>query len=240
MKYGFICLLLVSFAFSSCHHFFRDSVKGNGNITTENRTVGAFNQLDIGSAIEVNLVQGESASVRVEVDSNLQPYIEVYLKGSELHVQQKNNTSISPTHRAKVYVTVPSLERIEVSGACKLTSEGIITSTGKLDMAISGASEADMNINAAGLSLNMDGASVANLKGDVKDLDVDASGSCDLKAFGLSAANVDVKLEGASSAQVYPTAKLIADANGASKVFYKGTVAPAYTLNGASSISKVD
>lgn len=240
MKYGFIYLLLVSFVFSSCRHLFHNSVKGDGNITTEKRTVSTFSQLDIGSAIEVSLVQGDSTSVRVEIDSNLQPYIEVYLKGSELHVEQKNNSSISPTHRAKVYVTVPSLERIEVSGACKLTSEGTITSAGKLDIAISGASEADMNINAAGLSLNMDGASVANLKGDVKDLDVDASGSCDLKAFGLTAANVDIKLEGASSVQVYPTAKLIANANGASKVFYKGNVAPAYTLNGASSISKVD
>lgn len=240
MKYGFICLLLVSFVFTSCHFFHPETIKGDGNIITENRTVDTFNQLDIGSAIEVKLVQGDSTSVKVEIDGNLQPYIEVYLKGSELHVQYKDNISISSSQRAKVYVTARSLERIEVSGACKLTSEGVITSPGKFDIEIDGASEADMNINAASLSLKMDGASMANIKGETKDLNIHANGSCELKAFGLTAVNVDVKLDGASSAQVYPTTKLIADANGASKVFYKGDVTPAYTLNGASSISKVD
>lgn len=241
MKYGFTCLLLVSFAFSSCNHLFRDkSVKGDGNITTENRAVSGFKEIEISSAIDIQLMPGNSPSVKVEIDNNLQSYIEVYTRGSVLHIRQKDNTSLNTSQRVKVYVTTPALERLAVSGACKLTATDTIRSNGNLDIAISGASEADMTIKAAGLSLDLDGASVANLKGDVQDLEVDASGSCNLNAFGLSAANVDIKLEGASSAQVYPGAKLIADANGASKIFYKGNVAPAYTLNGASSISKVD
>jgi hypothetical protein len=241
MKYGFICLLLVSFAFSSCDHLFHGkSVKGSGIITSESRTVSAFNQLDIASAIEVTLVQGDSVSVKVEIDSNLQPYIEVFNKGNELHIRQQDNTSISATHKARVYVTAPALERLEISGACKLTAASPINSNGKLYIEVSGASEADMVIKATNVSLNMNGASVVDLKGEASDLTVDASGSCHLKAFGLSASNVDIKLEGASSVEVYPTAKLMANANGASKVYYKGNVAPAYTLNGASSISKVD
>jgi hypothetical protein len=241
MKYGFICLLLVSFAFSSCDHLFHNkSVKGDGNITTENRSVSVFKEMEISSAVDVQLIQGDTPSVKVEVDQNLQSYNEVYTKGSVLYIHQKDNTSLNTSKRVKVYVTTSALDRLAISGACKLAATGTIHSTGKFDMTINGASEADMAIEAAALSLDMDGASIVNLKGDVKDLDVDASGSCELKAFGLTAANVDVKLEGASSAQVYPTAKLIADANGASKVFYKGNVAPAYTVNGASSISKVD
>lgn len=241
MKYGFICLLLLSFVFSSCDHLFHGkSVKGNGNITTETRTVSAFDQLDIGSALEVVLVQGDSTFVKVETDSNLQPYIEVYNEGNELHIRQKNNTSISATQKSKVYVTAPVLERLAISGACKLTAASPINSNGKFNIEISGASEAEMTIKATSVSLNMDGASVADLKGEASDFTVDASGSCHLKAFGLSASNVDIKLEGASSVEVSPTAKLMASATGASKVYYKGNVAPAYTLNGASSISKVD
>ncbi|HEX2628438.1 MAG TPA: head GIN domain-containing protein [Chitinophagaceae bacterium] len=240
MKYGFICLLLLSFTFGSCHFFHGERIKGNGNIVTENRDVSTFKEIEVSSAIDVQLSPGESPSVKVEIDQNVQPYIEVYTKGSVLYIHQKNNTSLNTSKRVKVYVTAVALSRLEVSGACNLSVTDTIRSNGQLDISISGASEAEMMIKAETLSLGMDGASKANLEGNVKDMRVDANGSCDLKAFGLSADNVDVKLEGASSVQVYPTVKLLADANGASKIYYKGNVTPAYTLNGASSISKVD
>lgn len=240
MKYGFICLLLISFAFSSCNHLFRDkSVKGDGNVIIQAREVGHFTGIEVSSALQV-VLSTDTTSVRVETDSNLQPYIEVYTKGSTLYVRQKENTSLSSSRSTKVYISALRYDMLRVSGACKLSSSDTIIVPGQFTVLLEGASEADMPVKAAVLSLEMDGASKASLNGDVQDLEVNASGSCDLKAFGLSAANVDVKLQGASSAQVYPTAKLIADANGASKVFYKGNVAPAYTLNGASSISKVD
>jgi hypothetical protein len=240
MKYGFICLLLVSISISSCHFLHEKRIKGDGNVIVQTRSVGAFNQVEISTALQVILVPDSATSIKVETDSNLQGYIEVYTEGAVLHIHQKSNTSISSSKPTKVYVSAPVFESLHASGACKITATDTIRFNGQFDLELDGASEAELLVNATGIKLDMNGASVAGLKGATTDFVVNAGGSCTINAFGLSATNVDVELDGASTAEVYPSAKLIAEANGASNVLYKGNVAPAYTLNGASRISRVD
>jgi hypothetical protein len=240
MKNSFICLLLLSLSMSSCHIFHHDTVKGNGNIISENREVGAFKEVEVSSAIHVILTPDSSMAVKVETDSNLQPYIEVYTKGSVLYIHQRNNSSINATKETQVYVSAPVFEKLRASGACKLVSGETIRVGGRFDLAVEGASQATLTVNAEEIAVTMNGASVAAIKGEAKALTVDANGSCELNAFGLSAGNVELDLEGASSAEVFPTTRLIAEANGASTVLYKGNVTPAYTLNGASKITRVD
>jgi hypothetical protein len=240
MKYSFICLLLVSFSISSCHLFHHDRIKGDGNVITQTRSVEKFSQVEVSSALQVVLLPDSASSVKVETDSNLQSYIEVYTKGSVLYIRQQDNTSISASQRTKVYVSAPIFERLQVSGACKITATDTIRFNGEFGLEIGGASEGELTIKSTSIKLNMNGASVLGLKGETNDFIVDAGGSCTVNAFGLSAANIDVELDGASTAEVHPSVKLIAEANGASNVLYKGTVTPAYTLNGASRISRVD
>lgn len=240
MKNSFVCLLLLSLSMSSCHIFHRNTVKGDGNIISQSRTVGAFNQVEVSSAIHVTLMPDSAMTVKVETDSNLQPYIEVYIKGSVLYIHQRNNSSINATKETQVYVSAPVFEKLRAEGACKLISGQPIRVGGRFDLAVEGASKATLAVTAGEIAVTMNGASNATITGETKALTVNASGSCELNAFGLSAGNVELDLDGASSAEVYPTTRLIADANGASTILYKGNVSPAYTLNGASKITKVE
>src|ERR1700722_4317481 len=92
-------LLLVSFSIFlfSCGHIFGKRVHGNGNITTQDRSVGDFKDVEVAGAAKLLVSQGDHRSVKIEVDDNLQPLIEVYMEGGKVVIREKSGYNISPS-----------------------------------------------------------------------------------------------------------------------------------------------
>jgi hypothetical protein len=87
----------------------------------------------------------------------------------------------------------------------------------------------------------MTGASNLRLTGQTKDLLIEGSGASHARCFNLLAENTKVDLAGASSAEVYASIALDADASGASRVKYRGNASQvAKNESGAGSVKKVD
>lgn len=226
-------------ALSSCR-FGGKRVRGDGNVTTQNRSVGNFSGVDVSGAIDVYLTQDSSYSVKVEVDNNLQEFIEVYVDGNKLRIHQRNNTSLDPTRDIKVYVSAPSYRRVEASGACSVISKNRLGTDDDFAIHLSGACDVDLDLKAPRVRAEVSGACSVTLKGETKDFSVDGSGSTDLKCFGLLTENADVDLSGASDAEVYASVKLDASASGSTDIKYKGNPSVNSHMSGASSIKKAD
>ena len=107
-------------------------------------------------------------------------------------------------------------------GASSIRSENEITSTDVLHVDISGASEGRLELNAPKVSVNLSGASNANIKGKTKDFEGGASGASEIRGFDLLSENADVDASGASSIEIYASVKIAGQASGASSVNYKG------------------
>ena len=89
---------------SSCHHFGK---KGNGHVTTENRTVKPFTRITVEGVFPVELSQhGGEESVKVETDENLQSSITVKTEGDELIIKTTDDESIGRSTKMKVYVNI--------------------------------------------------------------------------------------------------------------------------------------
>jgi hypothetical protein len=139
-----------------------------------------------------------------------------------------------------VYVAAPSFRTIDVSGASNIVGENKLVSDETLDIELSGASEAKVDLKAPRINAEVTGASTITLTGETKDLNVIGSGASGAKCFELMTENTTVDISGASSAEVFASVKLDAQASGASEIKYKGTPAITQDINGASSIKKVD
>ena len=174
-------------------------VKGSGNVLNEKRSVADFKGIEVGGIFEVEVIAQKDFSVEVEADDNLQQFIRTEVKGGTLEIS--TDKRISPQGRIKVRVSAPDIERLQVSGASKLSLA---------------------NVKNDSLNVYASGASKINVVGETKNLEIELSGASKIEAESLKAENVNVDASGASCAAVNVSGDLKADLSGASKVTYTG------------------
>ena len=235
----FVFLLSCSVIFNSCHFMGHNRIRGNGTIKTENRTATSFSSVDVSGNIDVYIKQDSAYSVRIETDENLLPYIIIRTEGDRLVIEPKDHSNLSGTKDIKVYVSAPMFNKLEASGACSISSENLLSSDA-IDLELTGASNAKLEIKSPKVSAEITGASSASLSGQTKDLDIDATGASHAKCFELLSENAEVDATGASSAEVFASVSLKGDATGASHIRYKGAAIFKGGSSGAGSVSKVE
>ena len=240
MKRLFVFALFSVILFSSCHYFHGRHIKGNGNVVTQSRNFSNFNGVDVSSAIHLYVKQDSAYSVKVEIDEDLQPFIIVTEENGTLHIRQENNTSLDATGKIKVYVSAPLIKHLEASGACKVIGENMLTASDNIDIHVSGASDASLQLRAPKISADMTGASDITLKGQTKDFIVNGSGASHARCFDLETENADADASGASNVELFASIKLDADASGASNIKYRGNAAVNKKESGAGKVDKVD
>lgn len=240
MKHLLILLFCLTNLLASCHYFGGESVKGDGNITAITHNLSDFEGVEVSGAIELYLEQGTGFRVKLEADNNLHEFIEVVEDGGKLKVRPANYANLDPTRKIKVYVSAPSYKNIAVSGACSIKSETALSSEGRIDIDLSGASNVNLEVKAENLTVETSGSSEIYLRGQTKSVSIRASGSTSVRAFDLLADNIEIDISGAGDVDVYANTKLDARVSGASSIRYKGEATVSKKVSGSGRIKKVD
>ncbi|HEY6160094.1 MAG TPA: DUF2807 domain-containing protein [Bacteroidia bacterium] len=202
--------------------------------TTQDRQVGDFTGIKVGSNIKVQLTQGDANSLKVEADEKDLPNVKTEVKDGNLEITGGGEGEV------KVYLTVKMLNHIEVSGAASVKSQNQLTSD-KMKIETSGAGSLKLDIKCSEIDANVSGASGLNLSGVCPRLTADVSGAATLKAFNLQSDNVTVSTAGASTAKVMANTSLHASSTGASSITYKGDPKEkSVEMSGVSSIHNAD
>ncbi len=233
-------MLLFSMTTVSCTYITGKKVRGNGNVIAKTHPAEGFSGVDVSGAMKVYLKQDSAFAVRVETDENLHEYIEVYTEGDILHLHPKRNSNLKPTGSIRVYVSAPELSRLEASGACDYTSETKLQSAGTIVLDMSGACDADLELDAPTVRVDLSGASSVKLRGTTKEFSAGGSGSTDIHAFDLLSETSSVGLSGAGSAEVFASVSLDVKVSGAASVKYKGNGQVNSKITGAGSVKKVE
>lgn len=190
--------------------------QGSGNVSKQERELPAFTSIEAGSAFTIVLEQGSPSKVVVETDDNYQEKIETTVSGDKLTISSlgmKNPTLM------KVWITAPEIKEMEIYGAARLSSTGVITAS-KLDLELSGATRVELDLNVEELDSDLSGAAKVILKGNATRHDADISGAVNLNAFGLKTLTSELDLSGASKASVNALNQLSASLSGASSLSY--------------------
>ena len=191
-------------------------VTGSGNIGTEKRDAAGFTSVDVSGIFQVEIVAGQQYSVEVHADDNLLPLIQTNVRGNTLHIDLSEKAS--PKNEMIIRITAPNIERVETTGAAKVTASGIKNDS---------------------FAIGSTGASKVSLSGETAKLNIEITGASLLDADQLKAANVDVKASGASKIDLNVSDELHTKATGASRIVYSGDPATVDNhVSGASSVSK--
>ena len=232
-------------------------ITGSGKLETSTFEYSDFTRLEVGSAFEVNVTRADSYSISITADDNLFAYIEVEKSGDTLKIGMKGLRAYRNTTQ-NATVSLPDLRGLNLSGAVRGRVSGFSFSrplslgasgasnltlddlkAGNTEFEISGASKVSGSITMADGKLDLSGASQVELKGSAANISIEASGASGVKLDGLSVANANANLSGASNATVNASGRLDVDLSGASKFYYLGnpTLGDINT-SGASSISR--
>jgi hypothetical protein len=199
------------------------SITGSGDVVTREEEITDFQEVSISHSFEVDITQGDSFSVVIQVDDNIVKHLEVVKQGDTLRIGLKPGRSYnvrSATLQAEV--TMPELRRLDLSGGSDATLTGF-KSTAALDVDLSGASSLRGDIEAGDARFDLSGGSDLTLTGSAQDVTIDASGSSELDLADFPVADVDVHASGSSNVTLNLGGRLDVDASGASHVIYLGS-----------------
>ena len=233
-------LALATVALSGCC-VYGYALRGSGRLVTKDLDITGFDAIEAQSTFQVEVTQGETYSVSVTADDNVWERLEVGKRGDTLRLGLQQPRMINRvTLRAKI--TMPALEAVEVSGASRVTARGFgekeaesfrlrvsgasrfsgDIQAGDADLEISGASRYEGEVRAHSVDLALSGASRADVSGSVARLHLDVSGASTADMPDLTADGAEVRLSGASRAELNVTSDLDYELSGASTLTYAG------------------
>jgi len=197
-----------------------------------------FDQVEVSSAIEFETTQSVDYSIKVTGYENLIERLEVDLSGQTLIVGLEPGSYFN--NNVKAVITMPALSKLVVPGASRGTAKGF-KSADDFDLEVSGASRVDIDIEAAGttidvsgasrltgeltalnVTLTISGASRCELSGMAYDSELNVSGASRASLSEFQTENADVNISGASRAVINMTGTLNVDLSAASSLEYTG------------------
>jgi hypothetical protein len=213
---GFFALL--SIFFSSCW-FLGPSIKGNGDVKEQVRSVGEFDQIKVSRGMNVSITQGCPAKVVVIADSNLHDVIETEVRGGVLEITVKEN--IRRAKEKKVMVTIDKLSGVEASSGSNAWSQSIITSE-NMKLHASSGGNLNMEINAKILKTDCSSGGNIKLSGTAKEAELEASSGANLKAGALKADECIMRASSGGNISSTVMVKLDAKASSGGNIVYYG------------------
>jgi hypothetical protein len=210
-------------------------IVGKGEILTENRKVKSFDAIEISSAFDIELTQGNTESLVIEAQENVMEHVRTEVIGNTLKIYIKGN--LRKVKDLKAIISFKMIDRIELSGACDLQSMNKFELK-DLELDLSGATEVNLNLDATTIRVDASGASEIHMDGNAMELELDISGASEINTLDLVVEDVFVDASGASDVKVFAKRELRVDASGATSVRYKGSPQVSLDASGASSIRR--
>lgn len=266
MRKRFFTVLLLVFSvmavlFSACTLTpLGDTTPNTENDVREVKEFTNFDQLEIGSAFEMEITRSDTYSIVIIADESLIDLIEVTQDGDTVKI------SLNPRHiftdftlgekTLRAEITLPVLQGLVLSGASSGTVSGFnsisnfdlvvsgASSVDKLDMVagdaefeVSGASRVSGNLTARNLKFEVSGASSVELSGHADNINLRVSGASRVDLPDIPVRDADVTLSGASQATINVRGTLDIELSGASSLFFYGNPVMGDTdVSGASTI----
>ncbi len=232
-----LLLLIIAFAFTSCNY---KRVKGNGNITSETRSINNARKIKLSGAYDVELTQGPVVSLKIEGDDNILPYIITENRDGFLVIKTKDHINISTDSKITVHITSPLVEEVSISGSGNIISKGKLTGGDRLKVSVAGSGDVDLEVNTPKVDAHIAGSGNITIAGETKDEKINIAGSGDYKAENLKAENADVHIAGNGDVSVFADVKLDINIAGSGSVRYRGNAAVKQKIAGSGEVTRLE
>jgi hypothetical protein len=245
------------FTLASCGREKWPCVDGTGPVISETRSVSGFTGISNEMEAIVYVSQGPEYSVRIDAQSNLMNEIRTALAGSTLEIYSEH--CIDGGEPVIVYVTMPNISSIDVSGSGSVFTETPISTSslnvdvsgsgsfnavdsivaGVIDLDISGSGTMNIFAITATLSADISGSGSITLSGSGNTVNQEISGSGRMLTFGFLVTNAYVEVSGSGNIEVNATDLIDGDISGSGDIYYKNSPIINVDISGSGSLIHV-
>lgn len=228
----FIITAIFGLSMISCA---QETVKGNGNFSTEIRNVSKnFEAVGSSGAFEVVINDApQDGKIKLEGDANILEKIIVEVKENSLVLGTKKGFNLSFKKPVRIIFNAQNLKYIGLSGSGSIKAKGT-QNVDEFSAAISGSGDIDAKVSAHKTSTSISGSGDITLSGKTKLLTVATSGSGDVHAFKLKANDVEIGVSGSGDTEIQVSESLTGGVSGSGDIFYKGNPAQIKIASGGS------
>lgn len=213
-----------------------ESSIGNGDVTTETRTVDPWSTLQVDNGISVVVDAAPAGEVSVRTDSNLIDAIETTVENGSLTVKVEDGVILSLVTELVVTVDSDQLSSVTASGGSSVQAP--IAKGDAAQLVANGGS----TIEATGLEVEtldavVTGGSVMMVEGKGTSLQLNLSGGSTAEAAPFATERADVFASGGASAEITATEQVTGNLSGGSTLVVNGGAnTDAVTISGGSDL----
>lgn len=193
-------------------------IEGNGKTAQQQRTLTGYDQIAVQGAYTLTITSGDSYHFVLRGDSNLLKHVVTRVSDKKLRIG--NDESLCMKQPLEIEIKMPRLTGFYAEGAHEITIE---------------------RIDESSFDLELEGASLATVQGQVETFNSQISGTSMLDARQLIAKSVRIDAAGTTSAKVSVDGPLAVTASGIAEVLYAGTpTSITADLSGLAEVSPID
>lgn len=200
----------------------KESLRGEGVIVTENRTLLVQNGLEtvkVNGSTDVHITYGANYQLEVKGYGNLIAALSTDVKNKVLVLEFPNHYNIK-NNNTEIFLTIPYLPNIYINGSADADASGNFPDQEALFLQINGSAK----INAGFVS--------------VKKLDVDINGSGNLLISNILAKDAEISISGSGKVKASVSEKLKAKISGSGEIAYHGEPLVETSISGSGKVTK--
>ncbi|HPT20455.1 MAG TPA: head GIN domain-containing protein [Bacteroidales bacterium] len=196
---------------------------GNQPSNKETRNVKDFTRVAFGIPGDLYVNFGSDYKVILEGDKDILDNIITQVSGGKLVIKE-DNWHIRMDKKVTIYITMPALEGLSVSGSGKAVIKDAVKAK-ELDFSVSGSGKiytADVTADALDCSISGSGDIILQGSGAISDAEIGISGSGNYTGESLKIGTADISISGSGSCLCNVTGSLKAGVSGSGNVTYIG------------------
>jgi hypothetical protein len=233
-------LALSSLACQAVARVVPGSVRGSGNVVSEERAVSGFSAVDFGGLGDLFIELGQAESLTIAAEDNLLPYLETNVRAGRLEIRTRQGVNLRPREPLNFYLTVVSLDSLNISGLGNVRVP--VLEAGRFSVAISGGGDLELEaLDADELVVSISG--LGNLSiggGEVAGQTISISGGGNYTAGQLASRRAVVHISGLGNAILRVSEELNVDISGGGSVRYHGSPSVSQTISGLGNVEQVE
>lgn len=227
--------------------FFGINPTANANELVKNYPARGIRKIEASQIFTINVTKGKTDGIKLVFkggSAKYEKYVKVETQSGKLSLSIENNNVRNKSHMdgIEVYLSMETIEEIELSGVCILNTRAEdVYNPRDLKIELSGVSKGSINANCLNMEVELSGHSALTYCGNATYIDCELSGTSVANIKSGASAEVKFEASGVSSINYTSAATvdyLFVEESGSCSINLNGKAEKAkYDISGASSLN---
>lgn len=212
-------------------------IDGQGQITSVNRTIDSFTELELNIEADVEIGIASKPAMQIHAQPNVIKAIKTKVRDGKLIIEA--SPCLNQVEPVQIKIFTSNLEEIEVNGSGMVKTTGPVT-VGDIEFEVNGNGKIFADVHANKVEVEVKGSGEIVVNGSANKQEVEIKGSGKFLGFGLGTYDAKVEISGSGRSEVSSRNNLNAKVNGSGEVVYAGNPKLKVKVNGSGTVTKME